>query len=114
MDYGIKGRWALVCGSSKGLGYGWARARAGEGVNLVVTARSSGPLEEAAERLRAETGVQVNAVACDITSAAARADLLAAAPQIDILVNNAGGPPPGDFRNFTRADWISALAANIL
>ncbi len=114
MDFGIKGKWALVCGSSKGLGYGCARALAGEGVNLVVNARSSSPLEEAAARLRDETGVEVRSLACDITSAPARIDLLATAPQVDILVNNAGGPPPGDFRKFTRDDWIAALDANML
>jgi 3-oxoacyl-[acyl-carrier protein] reductase len=114
MDFGISGRWALVCGSSKGLGYGCARALAGEGVNLVINARSADALEQAAARLRAETGVEVRAVACDITTEAGRAQALAAAPQIDILVNNAGGPPPGDFRNFTRDDWIKAIDANML
>ncbi|MBW6496453.1 MAG: SDR family oxidoreductase [Burkholderiaceae bacterium] len=114
MDFGIRGRWALVCASSKGLGYGCARALAGEGVNLVINARSVDVLEQAAERLRAEAGVEVRAVACDITTEDGRAQALAAAPQIDILVNNAGGPPPGDFRNFTRDDWIKAIDANML
>ncbi len=114
MDLGINGRWALVCGASKGLGYGCALALAREGVNLVVNARSAGPLKEAAERIGAETGVTVVAVACDITSESGRAESLAACPQVDILVSNAGGPPPGDFRNFTRAQWIAALDANML
>ena len=114
MDFGIRGRWALVCGSSKGLGYGCARALAGEGVNLVINARSADTLEQAAARLRDETGVEVRSVACDITTEAGRSQALAAAPQIDILVNNAGGPPPGDFRNFTRDDWIKAIDANML
>lgn len=114
MDFGIAGRWALVCGASKGLGYGCARALAGEGVNLVLNARSQAPLAEAAARIAAETGVKVVPVATDITSAQGRAQALAACPQVDILVNNAGGPPPGDFRNFTRDDWIAAVDANML
>ena len=114
MDFGISGRWALVCGSSKGLGYGCARALAGEGVNLVINARSADALEQAAARLRDETGVEVRPVACDITTEAGRSQALGAAPQIDILVNNAGGPPPGDFRNFTRDNWIKAIDANML
>ena len=114
MDLGIKGKWAIVCASSKGLGYGCASALAHEGVNVVMNARSEGPLKEAAKRIADETGVKVVPVACDITTEAGRKQVLAAAPQVDILVNNAGGPPPGDFRNFTRDDWIKALDANML
>jgi len=114
MDLGIAGKWALVCGASKGLGYGCAISLAKEGVNLVINARSAGPLDEAARRIAGETGVEVRAVAGDITTEAGRAEALAAAPQVDILVNNAGGPPPGDFRKFTRDDWIKAVDANML
>jgi 3-oxoacyl-[acyl-carrier protein] reductase len=114
MDLGIAGKWALVCGASKGLGYGCAISLAKEGVNLVINARSAGPLEEAAKRIAGETGVEVRAVACDITTESGRNEALAAAPQVDILVNNAGGPPPGDFRKFTRDDWIKAVDANML
>jgi 3-oxoacyl-[acyl-carrier protein] reductase len=114
MDLGIAGRWALIGGASKGLGYGCALALAREGVNVVINARSPEPLEEAAQRIRAETGVTVVAVACDITTEAGRAQVLAACPQVDILVTNAGGPPPGDFRNWTRDDWIAAIDANML
>ena len=114
MDLGIKGRWAIVCAASKGLGYGCARSLAGEGVNLVINARTGQTLQEAAARIRKETGVEVIAVAADITTAKGRAAVLAAAPQVDILVNNAGGPPPGDFRKFTRDDWIAAIDANML
>jgi 3-oxoacyl-[acyl-carrier protein] reductase len=114
MDLGIAGRWALVCGASKGLGYGCAIALAGEGVNLVLNARSAGPLKEAADRIAAETGVKVLPVAVDITTESGRAEALAAAPQLDIVVTNAGGPPPGDFRKFTRDDWIAAVDANML
>ena len=114
MDLGIKGKWALVCGASKGLGYGCAISLAQEGANLVINARSEQPLREAASRIGGETGVTVIAVACDITTPAGQAEALAAAPQVDILINNAGGPPPGDFRSFTREQWLSALNANML
>lgn len=52
MDLGIKGKWAIVCASSKGLGRGSAMALAAEGVNLVLNARTEGPLQEAAEEIR--------------------------------------------------------------
>ena len=114
MDMGIKGRTALVCAASKGLGRGCAEALAAEGVNLVIVARTEGPLEATAEHLRQTFGVSVTAVACDITSAEGHAAALAACPAPDILVNNAGGPPPGDFRQFSRDDWIKALDSNML
>jgi 3-oxoacyl-[acyl-carrier protein] reductase len=114
MDFGIRGKNALVCGASKGLGRGCAEALAGEGVNVTLVARTADVLEATAEEIRRATGVTVNAVACDITTEEGRAQALAACPQVDILVNNAGGPPPGDFRNWTREDWIKALDANML
>ncbi len=108
MDLGIAGRTALVCAASKGLGRGCAQALAAEGVKLVIVARTQETLEATAEAIRQATGVEVTAVACDITTAAGRAAALAACPQPDILVTNAGGPPPGDFRDFSRDDWIAA------
>ena len=114
MDFGIKGKTAIVCASSKGLGRGCAFSLAREGVNLVITARGKEALEKTADEIRAATGVKVVAVAGDITTEAGRAMVLAACPNPDILVNNAGGPPPGDFRNWTRDTWIAALDANML
>jgi len=115
MDLGIAGRWALVCAASKGLGRGCADVLAGEGVNVVITARGEDALQATAAELRAaHPAVQVVAVAGDITTAAGRAAALAACPQVDILVNNAGGPPPGDFRDWDREAWIKAVDANML
>ncbi len=114
MDMGLRGKSALVCASSKGLGRGCAFSLAREGVNLVITARGKEALEKTAQEIRAATGVKVTAVACDITTEAGRALALAACPNPDILINNAGGPPPGDFRNWNRATWIAALDANML
>lgn len=114
MDLGIKGKSALVCAASKGLGKGCALALAREGVNLVITARGKEVLEATAEEIRKSTGARVVAVAGDITTADGRAQALAVCPNPDILVNNAGGPPPGDFRNWSRDDWIKAIDANML
>ncbi|MGB3447864.1 MAG: SDR family oxidoreductase [Xanthobacteraceae bacterium] len=115
MDLGIKGRRALVCASSKGLGRGCAVALAAEGVNLTLTARGAEALAKTAADIRkAYPGIEVNEVAGDITTPEGRAAALKACPDPDILVNNAGGPPPGDFRTFTRDDWIKALDANML
>jgi 3-oxoacyl-[acyl-carrier protein] reductase len=115
MDMGIAGRWALVCAASKGLGRGCAEALVDEGVHVVITARGSDTLEATAAALRQRNpAVTVTAVAGDITTEAGRAAALAACPQVDILVNNAGGPPPGDFRDWQRAQWLAALEANML
>ena len=114
MNFDIEGRRALVCAASKGLGRGCALALAREGVAVTLVARGAEALEATAAAIRAETGATVTTVAADITSAEGRAAALAACPQPDILVNNAGGPPPGDFRDWTREDWLKALDANML
>ena len=114
MDMGIRGKTALVCAASKGLGRGCAMALAAEGANVIITARGKEALEATAAAIRGATGVTVTAVAGDITTPEGRAQALAAAPQIDILINNAGGPAPGDFRDWDRDIWIKALDANML
>ena len=114
MDLGIRGKTALVCAASKGLGKGCAQALAREGVNLVITARGAEALEATAKELRDKFSVRVTAVAGDITTEEGRRAALAACPSPDILVNNAGGPPPGDFRAWEREAWIKALDANMI
>ena len=114
MDLGLKGRKAVVCGASAGLGRATATALAREGVSVVIAARSAEPLRKAAEEIAAETGAPVNAVAADVTTEQGRAALLNACPEPDILINNAGGPPPGDFRKWSREDWLKAIDANML
>lgn len=114
MDTGLKGKRALVCAASKGLGRACAMALAMEGVDVTITARSAGPLEQTAADIRAATGVKVTTVVGDITTEAGQKAALAACPEPDILVNNAGGPPPGDFRDWDRDMWIAAIDANML
>jgi 3-oxoacyl-[acyl-carrier protein] reductase len=115
VDLGIKGRRAIVCASSKGLGRACAMALAAEGVHVTLTARGAEALAKTAAEIRKlHPGVTVTEVSGDITTPAGREAALKACPDPDILVNNAGGPPPGDFRNWTRDDWIKALDANML
>ncbi|CAG0974350.1 3-oxoacyl-[acyl-carrier protein] reductase [Rhodocyclaceae bacterium] len=114
MDLGLQGRSALVCAASKGLGRACAFALAREGVAVAIVARGREALEATAAEIRAATGVAVTTVVADIATAEGRAAALAACPRPDILVNNAGGPPPGDFRDWSRDDWLKALDANML
>jgi 3-oxoacyl-[acyl-carrier protein] reductase len=114
MDMGIKGRKALVCGASAGLGFACAQALGREGVELVIVARTEAPLREAAAALQAQCSAPVHWVAADVTTDDGRARIFAAHPDFDILVTNAGGPAPGDFRTWERDTWIAALDANML
>ena len=130
MDFGIEGKWALVCGASKGLGLGCAQALVGEGVNLVTNARAPDALHQVASQLiaidadrvsaRGQNGLkpQVLAVAADITTPEGRAAGFGAAGGpgrgFHIVVTHARAPPTGDFRDWEREAWIRALDANML
>lgn len=118
MDLGIAGRWALVCGASKGLGFGCAQALAREGVHVLLVARGAPALQQAVDTLTADAGVpkgtQVLQVAADITTADGRAAVFAVRKDFDIVVTNAGGPPPGNFRDWDRDVWLKAVDANML
>lgn len=118
MDLGLQGKWALVCGASKGLGLGCAQALVQEGVNVLMVARGAEALEAAATKLIAaqadSTRASVLFCAQDITTEAGRAAVFAVRSQFDIVVTNAGGPPTGDFRDWDRAAWIKAVDANML
>lgn len=113
MDLGLKGRTAIICAASKGLGKASALALAEAGVDVVITGRDVGALEAARDEI-ARTGVKVQIAPGDITTAEGRAVALKLCPEPDILVNNAGGPPPGNFRDFSEEMWHAALNANML
>ncbi|HYP63328.1 MAG TPA: SDR family oxidoreductase [Acidocella sp.] len=113
MDLGLKGRTALVCAASAGLGFGCAEALAREGVAVTISGRDAAKLAAAAAKLRG-IGPEIRVAPGDITTEAGRRVALEACPMPDILVNNAGGPPPGDFREFSEAQWLAALNANLL
>ena len=118
MDLGIKGKWALVCGASKGLGLGCAQALVQEGVNVLMVARGREALEQIATQLIADyahsTGASVLFCAQDITTEAGRAAVFSMRTDFDIVVTNAGGPPTGNFRDWDRDVWIKAVDANML
>lgn len=114
MDLGIKGKRGLVCAASKGLGRGCAEALAAAGVDLVINSRTEAEITRTAHEIAERHGVSVIPVAADITTDEGRARVLEAVGQADILVTNAGGPPPGDWRDWSRDDFIRALDANML
>jgi 3-oxoacyl-[acyl-carrier protein] reductase len=114
VDLGIAGRQAIVCASSRGLGFACADSLAREGVHLAINGRDPDALAVAARTLSERHGVTVRAVAGDIVDAATREALLDACPAPDIVVNNNGGPTPGRFADWDRDAWIAALDANML
>lgn len=114
MDLGLRGRKALVCASSQGLGLACATALAEEGCEVFLNGRNADKLSAAAARLRETTVATVHAVVADLNTEAGRAALLAACPSPDILVNNNAGPPPGQLADWDHAAWLSALESNLL
>jgi 3-oxoacyl-[acyl-carrier protein] reductase len=110
MDLGIAGRRALVCGASRGLGFACAAALAREGAAVTLASRNGEALAAAAARI----GGDARWVVADLATASGRAAALDACPEPDILVTNAGGPPGGDFRDLTHAQWLAALETNCL
>lgn len=115
MDLGIRGRKAIVCAASHGLGKAIAMALAGEGVDVLINGRDATALDEAAALIRSHApDVAVTTVVGSVADEACRVALLEAQPEPDILINNAGGPKPGDFRDWTRDNWIEAVDTNML
>ena len=114
MDLGIAGKHAIVCASSKGIGFASANALAREGVNVVLNGRKEETLSAAQKILQDRYDVRIKKVTGDITDASTQEQLLIACPAPDILVNNNGGPTPGRFADWDRDDWLSALDANML
>jgi 3-oxoacyl-[acyl-carrier protein] reductase len=114
MDLGIRGRKAIICASSQGLGHACALALAQEGCEVFINGRDAKRLESAAAALREATGARVTPVQADIDTDAGRAALLAACPAPDILVNNNAGPPPGRLADWDHAAWTGALESNLL
>ena len=114
MDLGIRGKRALVFGGSRGMGRACARQLSLEGVRVTIAARTRSTLDTAADEIFTETGAEVVAVVADIATDAGRAAALAACPAPDILINNADGPLPGDFREWSHDDWVSALDTMML
>ncbi len=115
MDLGLKGKTAIICAASSGLGRACAMALAGEGANVVINGRTRETLEEAAADICAVApDVTISQVVGSVVDQGVREELVATAGAPDILINNAGGPPPGNFRDWSREDWISAVDTNML
>jgi 3-oxoacyl-[acyl-carrier protein] reductase len=114
MDLGIRGRTAIVCASSQGLGKACARALAEAGVSLVINGRNRTLLDQTADEIRAATGADVTPVAADVSTPEGQAALLAACPSPDILINNNGGPPYRDFRELDRQALLAGVTMNMV
>ena len=114
MDLGLTGKTALVCASSKGLGFGCAQALSAAGVEVILNGRNADSLEAAAQVLRRDHDAAVRTIVADVSTPDGQAALIDTTGPIDILVNNAGGPPPGLWSDWDRDDFIAALDANML
>ncbi len=114
MDLGISGKKAIICAASKGLGRACARALAREGATIVVNARHLSALAETAEEIRRESGARVTTIVGDVTTGEGRQALIEACPDPDIVITNSGGPPAGDFRDWSEADWHQAVQNNMI
>jgi 3-oxoacyl-[acyl-carrier protein] reductase len=114
MKLGLEGRSAIVCASSAGLGKACAVALSREGCKVVINGRDEARLSETAKAIRKTATAAVVAIVADINTDAGRQKLIDAFPDADILVNNNGGPPPGRFEDWSEADWLEAVNANML
>ncbi|MDA0978907.1 MAG: SDR family oxidoreductase [Proteobacteria bacterium] len=114
MDLGLKGKQAIVCASSRGLGKACALSLAGEGADVVINGLHQDRLDAARAEIESLGGGRVTAVLADINTEAGRRELIAACPEADILVNNNEGPPPGQFANWQRKDFEAAIDANFM
>ncbi|MCH2173910.1 SDR family oxidoreductase [Myxococcota bacterium] len=114
MDLGIRGRKAIVCASSRGLGRACAMSLAREGVAVIINGRDKAALQSTAEEIRSETGARVTPVVADLDHEEERQRLVTACPEADILVTNNGGPAPGRFEDWDHEQWLAAIESNLL
>lgn len=113
MDFGIRGKTALVVAASKGMGKASALGLGAEGARVVMCARGEGALKDAAAEVKQKTGAEVLALPADASRAADISRVVAEANRafggVDILVANVGGPPPGPFEAMTDDQWKAAF-----
>jgi 3-oxoacyl-[acyl-carrier protein] reductase len=114
MDLGIAGRKAMVCASSRGLGYACAAALANAGCEVVINGRRQDVLDATVAELTASTGAKITGIVADVGTPAGQEALLAACPEPDILVNNNSGPPLVDFRSLSRQQMLDGVVANMV
>ena len=113
MDLGIAGRKAIVCASSRGLGFACAKALAEAGCEVVINGRNEAQLATATAALK-KIGAKVIPVAADVASPDGQNALFAACPEPDILVNNNAGPPFRDFRELDRQKMLDGVTSNMI
>jgi len=111
----LKGRKAVVTGSTAGIGRATAEGLARAGASLVVNGRGEARVAEAVtEMRRAFPGVEIAGVAADLATAEGAAAVFAAAPEADILVNNVGAAWPKPFGELTEDDWLKIFQLNVM
>ncbi len=109
MDLGIKGRWAILAGSSRGLGRACAESIAREGVNVVINGRTQIDIDVAVEELTSRYGIEAIGVMGDSATSSVQDELMVACPQPDIVLLNGQGPSPKNFLDIEIEDWNSAI-----
>jgi 3-oxoacyl-[acyl-carrier protein] reductase len=114
MELGLKGKKAIVCASSRGLGRGCAEALLKEGVSVVINGTNKDTVAKTADEISNQADADVTTVVANLDQPEGRLALLEACPEPDILVNNNGGPPPGNFRDWGQAEWDAGLTANLI
>ncbi|EJF88815.1 SDR family oxidoreductase [Bartonella tamiae] len=114
MDLGLKGRHAIICASSKGLGKACAIALADEGCSVTLNGRTKETLESTAKEITDRCHVEVNVVVADVSTFEGQNELLKKCPQPDILINNNGGPPLRDFKELDRNKILSGITQNMV
>ena len=114
MDLGIKGKKAIVCASSKGLGKACASSLVQEGVDVIINSRNEIDLKEIQTKLSLLKAGKVDYVVADLNTEQGRDNLISSCPEADILINNNGGPPPGNFLEMEKDQWLEALESNLL
>lgn len=114
MDLGIRGKKAIVCASSKGLGKACALSLSKEGVHVFINGRNEESVAATVQEIQSLTGGPVTGVVADITTEEGRARLLEACSDADILVTNNSGPTPGRFLDWAREDYLKAFESNML
>jgi 3-oxoacyl-[acyl-carrier protein] reductase len=113
MDFGLKGKVAVICAASKGLGRAVAHELAAEGCSIVMCARGEKALEKARDEIARKTKAKTLAVVADVSTLDGLDKIAASAVErfgrVDVLVNNAGGPPSGPFEKHNWAEWQAAV-----
>jgi len=115
MDLGLKGKQALVTGSTAGIGFATACALAREGASVVVNGRTEMRVSSAEERIRSEiSNASVNGIAADLSQAEGCRALIERLPNVDVLVNNLGIFEPKPFEKIPDEDWLRLFETNVL